>query len=124
MHRFYRTQPVEVLVTYTDTAKPVANQQVELSYRPETIFQGRPTSVVATTDEQGRAQLTVADLDFPLMLQVVGASFSFDPEPVRTGGALNSKDDEEKISIRLMPCRPTLLQRLFGFGVYGTCGAL
>jgi hypothetical protein len=88
------------------------------------IFQGAPNSLIGSTNKNGCVVLPIANVDFPMTLQAGRATFSLDREIVRTGGVLKYCDDEESLSLRVAPKPPTLLERLFGFGWYGTVGAL
>jgi hypothetical protein len=120
---FYSTRPVELVLTRTESAQPVANEMVILSYN-HSIFQGVPGEVVDATDQHGHVVLPIAEVSFRMTLQVGRAVFSLDRDIVRTGGVLRYGDEEDSISLRVVPKSPTFIQRLFGFGLYGTCGAL
>ena len=120
---FHSTHPVEMILTDTASAKPVANQMVILSYtHPQ--FQGAPWPVTTSTDEHGTVTLFIADVDFSMTLQVGRAVFSLSQDMARTGGVLHYRDAEENMSLRVIPRPPTVIQRLFGFGYYGTVGIL
>ena len=120
---FHTTRPVELVLAHAESGQPVANQQVSLSYKRH-MFQGAPGSITDHTDDRGRVVLHIAEVEFNLALQVGRATFSIDREIVRTGGALNYSDDQENLSLRVIPRTPTLIERLFGFGIHGTCGVL
>ncbi len=120
---FHSTHPVEMVLTDTASAQPVANKMVILSYKHHP-FQGAPGGITASTDEHGTVTLPIADVDFSMTLQVGRAVFSLSQEIVRTGGVLHYRDDEENRSLRVIPKKPTAIQRLFGFSFYGTVGVL
>lgn len=120
---FHSTHPVEMVLSDTASAKPVANQMVILSYTHHQ-FQGAPGPITTSTDEHGTVTLPIADVDFSMTLQVGRAVFSLSQDIVRTGGVLHYRDAEVNMSLRVIPRQPTAIQRLFGFSFYGTTDML
>ena len=118
----YSTQPVEVVAVRTDSAQPVANKMVLLHYVASN-FEGRPGPKSISTDNQGRVVLSVANDRFPVSVQIEGATFTFTPEQARTGGVIQSNNDEP-VMIRLAPRPRTLIDRFFGYGCYSKMGIL
>jgi hypothetical protein len=119
----YSTRPVELTVTQSGSAQPVANQPVILSYT-HSKFVGAPPSVSETTDDQGRVVLPVGDVEFPIRLQVGQATFDVDREVVRTGGVLKPDGEQEGVELRVAPRSRTLLEWLFRYRFHKTCGIL
>ena len=85
---FYSTKPIEVVVTQTESAQPVSNQEVILNYKRPSIFHGVPGEIKARTDEHGRIVIPVANLDFDMSLNASGTKVDFNSGIVQQGGVL------------------------------------
>lgn len=123
---FYTTLPAEVVLTATDSGKPLADYRVSVRCVPDCIFIGAP-GTSGTTDERGHAILAVPDMEqFPRMrLEVNCNSFYLDRDTVSKGGVLAATDSRTNISVRLLPRPKDPIWFLFHkHGVYATVGAL
>lgn len=86
----HSTRPVEVRVTDKEGNRPVAGAKIEISY----TYTGYgvfyvlrvPEPASAMTDEQGTANLPMADFFQKIIFKVNGERFSLNKELVRNGG--------------------------------------
>jgi hypothetical protein len=111
---------VDVIVTRTDTGEPAAGVPVKVFYLA--MFVGNvPRDVEGTTDATGRVTLPMADFRGGPDLAAGSTKYWAEADTVRHGGPLTYKptaNPEEPIptySVRLVPRRQTLLDRLLGY---------
>jgi hypothetical protein len=116
----YSTQPVDVIVTRTDTGQPAAGVPVSVSYASMMVL-NQPENVAGTTDTAGRVTLPMADFLSGPYLRAGTTKFWAPSEAVRDGGTLAYKpsaNPDEPVpthSVRLeVPRRRSLAHQLFG----------
>jgi hypothetical protein len=123
----YSTRPVDVIVTRTDTGEPAAGVPVKVYYSSMMVL-NQPRDVEGTTDATGRVTLPMADFLGGPSLRAGSTPFWAEADTVRDGGPLTYKptaNPEEPIptySVRLVPRRQSLINRLLGHPDEGHAG--
>jgi hypothetical protein len=123
----YSTRPVEVIVTRTDTGEPAAGVPVKVFYLAMFAL-NQPRDVEGTTDATGRVTLPMADFRCGPDLRAGTTMYGVESDTVREGGPLTYKptaNPEEPIptySVRLVPRRQSLVNRLLGHRDEGHAG--
>ena len=116
---YYRTRPVDVLVTRTDSGEPAAGIPVNARYLFMLLL-NPPEYASGVTDSAGIVTLPLADFDGCIM-QAGTTAYGLPAQKVREGGQLeykpsaNPDEPVPEYAIQLIPRKLTLGQRIFGW---------
>jgi len=120
----YSTRPVEIIATNAETGQPVANLPVSVKYEYLLVLNA-PKEASGVTNANGRVILTVADFsNGDIFLQVGDYWNNIRPTLVRDGGVVTAEmwaapATTPKITLRLVPQRPSFLDWWLVHGLYG-----